>query len=537
MMKLQNKFKYDRTLELRVINCLRHGNFYYESFINLLGVWTGPVGSAAIVVAPSTPPKLVIDKDFLNDFVVKEEHLYLLVYHELLHVILAHTRIASRITPIQNIAFDALINAIISRQHYQPQFEGFFDKLNKADRFPHCLLRPPVGWPNKPLYPTDIGPNGTANLIQQMYPALKKIDETPLPLYSEILSLLEKEEAKNQGAGRQRDLKIKQNNQTHKQDGRGREQKRLQGDGERQVFEDEHGIMTEDNQMSSNQTQSENDKQQLNNPSPFLIGSHHTDTSSQLDSNPLMKEFMKSFSSSQQEFLNEQDVFDLLIKTNSVKPLSYKIDSPHLKAKKLFHKILKWSIKTKASTQNKRDIEKISCPIGNNFIVNVHDRSYYTYKKLGIPKLLFKQDESLLLPTYALRQSLVYLDVSGSMSQVTGQLIGLMLPFLKRNELKLYTFSTSVTGPYSCTDCQNKTLITRGGTNIDCVLNHISTITPSPQKVIIVTDGQFRTPSHLLMQKVHKKKMSICTVLFGENCSEQNVQAFSKKVITMPALI
>ena len=98
-----------------------------------------------------------------------DEHLFLLVMHELYHIILAHTTLYPRLGVAQNIAFDAVINAGLSRQFQGPEYRGFFEEINPADTFPSLLLRPPVGWPKKPRYP-DTGPSGTREILGQLYP-------------------------------------------------------------------------------------------------------------------------------------------------------------------------------------------------------------------------------------------------------------------------------------------------------------------------------------------------------------------------------
>ena len=79
--------------------------------------------------------------------------------HELWHVILAHTRLYPRPTGAHNIAFDAVINAGLAREFPGPEYRGFFEAVNPAETFPGLLLRPPEGWPQRPLYP-DAGPLG-----------------------------------------------------------------------------------------------------------------------------------------------------------------------------------------------------------------------------------------------------------------------------------------------------------------------------------------------------------------------------------------
>ena len=64
------------------------------------------------------------------------------VRRRLWHVLLAHTRLYPRPTTAHNIAFDAIINAGLSRRFPGREYRGFFERLYPADEFPARLLRP-----------------------------------------------------------------------------------------------------------------------------------------------------------------------------------------------------------------------------------------------------------------------------------------------------------------------------------------------------------------------------------------------------------
>lgn len=172
----------------RLIGCLPAATFEFETLCRLTDiVATREVPTAAVECVER--PRLLINPDFVRQHCLRDEHLFLLVMHELWHVLLAHTRLYPRATQAQNIAFDAIINAGLARELPAPEYRGFFEALNPADRFPGLLLRPPPGWPSDPVY-RKTGPPGTTALLRRLYPA----DPTgPLPLHSEILELLEQQ--------------------------------------------------------------------------------------------------------------------------------------------------------------------------------------------------------------------------------------------------------------------------------------------------------------------------------------------------------
>lgn len=187
-------------LEQRLVSCLPGASFEMETLCRLAGVVESRETETAAVECVARP-RLLVNPDFVAEFCARDEHLFLLVMHELWHVILAHTRLYPRVTPEHNIAFDAVINAGLAWQFSGPESRGFFESLNPADAFPGCLLRPPVGWPARPVYP-DCGPKGTGELLRRLYPRFAGYGTPTLPTYGEILELLER---KPKGRGKAAD--------------------------------------------------------------------------------------------------------------------------------------------------------------------------------------------------------------------------------------------------------------------------------------------------------------------------------------------
>lgn len=173
-------------LALRLANCLPGATFELEALIRLVDVVeTTDVETAAVTTG--LLPRLLINPDFVEQHCKHDEHLFLLVMHELWHILLGHTSLYPRPTLAHNIAFDAIINAGLSRQFKEPQFRGFFEAINPDDSFPARLLRPPAGWPNDVNYDGP-GPKGTASLLQRLYPIWpQRLAE---PTYGEILTLI-----------------------------------------------------------------------------------------------------------------------------------------------------------------------------------------------------------------------------------------------------------------------------------------------------------------------------------------------------------
>ena len=118
------------------------------SFAKLLGLLdieiTDAVPTAAVTLGLNS--RLLINPDFAQQHCQSDAALVMLVLHELWHVVLGHTRLYDRLTPAQNWAFDAIINAQLCRQYPDAAHTRLFRTLYAADQMPFALLRPPEGW-------------------------------------------------------------------------------------------------------------------------------------------------------------------------------------------------------------------------------------------------------------------------------------------------------------------------------------------------------------------------------------------------------
>lgn len=135
-----------RAIRARILNVLPAATFHMDRFFQFADVvLSDRTETACVEVGPQ--PRLHLNAGFVGKFCRRDEHLLMLVLHELYHVILGHTRLFPRLTKAHNIAFDAVINSMLCRQFRDPLYVGFFTGLNGARRYPGRLLRPPQGWP------------------------------------------------------------------------------------------------------------------------------------------------------------------------------------------------------------------------------------------------------------------------------------------------------------------------------------------------------------------------------------------------------
>ena len=91
-------------------------------------------------------PRMFINPSFVANHAQTPEKLLMLVMHELHHVVLGHTRLYRRIELIDNLVFDAVINAMLCRMFPDAEYTALFRDYYHDDRFPECFLRPPTAW-------------------------------------------------------------------------------------------------------------------------------------------------------------------------------------------------------------------------------------------------------------------------------------------------------------------------------------------------------------------------------------------------------
>ena len=94
-----------------------------------------------LAVTLAEPPELLINFGFIQENCKTEEHLKAVLYHEFLHVILGHTMRFREMSDVQNLALDAVINAIIFRQ-CGPEYASVFSEYYASQTGIGKLLRP-----------------------------------------------------------------------------------------------------------------------------------------------------------------------------------------------------------------------------------------------------------------------------------------------------------------------------------------------------------------------------------------------------------
>ena len=138
-------------IERRLLSCFTAGDLALEAFLRISRIeLTDAVPTAAIECVDH--PRLLLNPAFIAQHCQTDEHLFMLVLHEIHHVLLGHTRLFPRVTPAQNVAFDAVINASLCRRFPEERFRSLFETTYSATKLPELFLRPPEGWPEAPRW-------------------------------------------------------------------------------------------------------------------------------------------------------------------------------------------------------------------------------------------------------------------------------------------------------------------------------------------------------------------------------------------------
>ena len=138
-------------IEDRIWNAIPVTQQAFTKLLELLDIEeSNDIATACVTLGNRS--RLRINPEFVRKHCQTNDRLAMLVLHELYHILLGHTRQFEKVTPAQNWAFDAMINAHLCRLYPAPTYTVLFRELYKPDVFPEALLRPPDGWGTKEEY-------------------------------------------------------------------------------------------------------------------------------------------------------------------------------------------------------------------------------------------------------------------------------------------------------------------------------------------------------------------------------------------------
>lgn len=461
-------------LAKRLVSCLPAATFEMETLAKLTGIKASrDIPSAAVECAYR--PRMLLNPDFVAQYCQRDEHLFLLVMHELWHIILAHTRIYPRATMAHNIAFDAIINAALARQFPGAEYRGFFEVINAADQFPGCLLRPPEGWPHNPHYPDDVGPAGTKRILQRLYPS-NNVDRWTPPLYEEILNLLRRDALEKAARG-------------------------------------EAWIIQE----------------------PVLLGDHrpngqHGSAADEEFLRDVLKRVVRSWPPPP-SILGQRAAGGSLNDWYSILGVSTE------EARRAFARLLRRALGPYQGRQQRRRRAPFVAVTGMSVMPNARDRMVPARRSLGVQGLLWNQPGivNVRVPDVPSKAH-VYLDVSGSMANLLPHLLGLLLPYVARGQIEVFQFST-VVEPMPLDELRQAKLNTTRGTDINCVLNHLlEPRKPAIKKALILTDGYTGSPADEVAHSFAGQSVKIHVVLPYESAWMSDLEPIATTMTVLPPI-
>lgn len=451
----------------RLARCLPGATFELETLVRLVGIEeTTEVSTAAVTCEGRA--RLLLNPGFVADYCARDEHLFLLVMHELWHVLLGHTTLYPGTGRAHNIAFDAIINAGLSRQHPQREYRGFFERLNPADSFPGVLLRPPIGWPHAPVYADVPGPPGTAELLERLYPPPgERLLE---PTYDELLALL-RAHAAARAAGRKGGV--------------------LSG-----------GVAGDSGTASRPGDSGPPD----DDVEPVLLGDHDRDTAGRGD--PLLDGVLDRITPSWPR------------PPGSPLPLPgrgpgadqtlaawIRTQPNAVAARRAFAAVVRRVLTPDPGGAHRRQRVLEPMLAGPGPLPNPADRLLPARRALQAPTVLAAQP--LLAPARVPdrpARALVYLDVSGSMADVLPYLVDLLHTPARQRYVVVQQFST-VVAPLGLEDLARGHLTTTYGTDINCVLHDL--LTHPHRRVLLITDGYVGTPAADLVTRLRERGVEV----------------------------
>jgi hypothetical protein len=177
------------SLAHRILDAFPSGHYGILALLRLMDIVESTDIETASVECRDLPV-LRINPHFAATFANTPGRLLMLVLHELHHILLGHTRLFRRVTPLDNLVFDAVINALLSRMFPSPEYTSLFTRFYSARQFPECLLRPPDRW--RPEFPAPIPPALRQKELAKLQPLYRALYSDQGADYHQLYSALQR---------------------------------------------------------------------------------------------------------------------------------------------------------------------------------------------------------------------------------------------------------------------------------------------------------------------------------------------------------
>jgi hypothetical protein len=210
------------------------------------------------------------------------------------------------------------------------------------------------------------------------------------------------------------------------------------------------------------------------------------------------------------------------------------IGQPTEAVRRVFAHTLRRCLGPRYGGQRRRAKTPIPGITGVSVLPNARDRLAPARRQLGGPGTLWSQP-GMVRARVPQRPSKahVYLDVSGSMANLLPHLLSLVLPYVTSGQADIFQFSTIVEALPKSRLVQGK-LRTTGGTDINCVLEHVLETKPLVRRALILTDGYTGAPMVEFAQRIGDDNLRVHVVLPAESAYDADLREIAASVVVLP---
>jgi len=474
-----------QAMRLRILNVLPAATYQMDQFLKLVDVVVGDLSETAAVEV-GQQPRLHLNAAFVAKYCRRDEHLLMLILHELYHFILGHTRLFPRLTVAHNILFDVVINAMLCRQFREKPYVTFFEVINSATRFPGRLLRPPAGWLEGQPYFAPAASDKERQVMQLLYG-----ERSATVTYHEIFELM-KEEVEILWAYCPKNGR----------DGRP-SRRRIKG-----------GFV--------------------------LLGDHFGENLSGIhDSVALQDELLKEILSRVTRRWPD-DAQRILGRGAGGEPLNYILPQSRNPRAAFLHALkgllAKAGVLHPGPGAPRAREQRMSSYAYSSVLPNWRDRQAFSRMVLyGVAPILYANKGQHPRPRWISQVAHIYVDVSGSMANALPWLVGALDPLQRRGACRLYAFST-VVDPIKPGALIGGLIKNTLGTNIHCVCDHILSFrkTETPRQVVLLTDGATGQPAQAEIDALKARHICIHAGVV-EGGTHEDLALFAQSIEDLPA--
>lgn len=466
-----------RTIEQQVLDCFPSGTYSLTGLLRLVEiVESDRVPSAAVECLAQ--PRMLVNPEFVRRHAETPEKLLMLVMHELHHVLLGHTRLFQTVTPRDNFVFDCVINAMISRMFPSAEHVRFLTDFYSDEKFPECLLRPPVDHDWRRRVPPAIEklPEGRREHVGMLYSGL----------YSEAgVSYDEIRDALASALDDETVLGIPL----------------IGGHGPEETPTTPSAVGTDDPESGGNGEQ----RAEIETAGPL---------------SPILSELLAEITEEWPDSAKGRSWAELLKQT-----------ATHPRSHPGNRTILRRLLARLASRRSGGRIRMIaSAPWSPPTPIPGKSRSAAVLCALGVQPVFYPGQAEHRRRIPVGDRVHVYVDVSGSMNGVINAVYGAVDDCRAWVHPVVHAFSNTV-HDLSLRQIRSGEIQTTGGTDIECVAEHMAT--HRILRACIITDGCVGWPQGAHLETLRRVRFGVALV--GEDATQDNLADLAERIVTLSA--